>query len=457
MASKKTSVRKVTKSAVNEAQARDRQWIQWDTEVKGFGLLVLPSGTKSFIYQYRLGGRGTKLRRYTIGRYGTWTPDGARDQAKRLAEQVGRGVDPIDAKRDKLAADAAAEEERQRAREMTFAKYAERWLSSGLKPGTRERTRENYEATLANHVTPSLTDKPLSEIERRDLVKVLDDVPIDQPAVRRITFAVMRMLFKWAAGRGDIDANPLEGIEPPAAASSRDRVLSDDEVGLALRAAASMERPFGPFFEMIFATGQRRNEVAGLDWKELNRENAEWVLPAARSKNGEPNIVPLSSRAMKVLDALAGCTNDSDRQWPRKGLLFTTTGERPISGFSRGKARLDTAMLKVARKDAESAGEDPETIEIEPWRLHDARRTLATALQRLGVRFEVTEAVLNHASGASRSGIAAVYQRHDWKDEKRTALQAWSDHCDRILQGATDSDNVIPLRAANNSSGNSAH
>ncbi|GAA5057806.1 site-specific integrase [Erythrobacter westpacificensis] len=456
MASKKTSVRKVTKTAVNEAQARDRQWILWDTEVKGFGLLVLPSGTKSFIYQYRLGGRGTKLRRYTIGRYGTWTPDGARDQAKRLAEQVGRGVDPIDAKRDKLAADAAAEEERHRAREMTFAKYAERWLSSGLKPGTRERTRENYEATLANHVTPSLGDKPLSEIERRDLVKVLDAVPFDQPAVRRITFAVMRMLFKWAAGRGDIDANPLEGIKAPSPANSRKRVLNDRELSLALRAAAGMEKPFGPFFDLIFATGQRRNEVAGLDWKELDRDNAEWILPAERSKNGQPHFIPLNAKAMAVLDALAGCLGDKKRNWPRKGLLFTTTGKRPISGFSRGKSRLDAAMLKIARTDAQSAGDDPEDVEIEPWRLHDARRTVATNFQKLGIRFEVTEAVLNHVSGASRSGIAEVYQQYDWRDEKKAALQAWSDHCDRILQGATDSDNVIPLRAANNSSGNSA-
>lgn len=102
----------------------------------------------------------------------------------------------------------------------------------------------------------------------------------------------------------------------------------------------------------------------------------------------------------------------------RRGLVLTTTGKTPVSGFSPAKARLDAAILAIARKVALEAGEDPEDVTLEPWRLHDARRTLATGLQRLGVRFEVTEAVLNHVSGA-KSGIAGVYQRHDWKAEKR--------------------------------------
>ena len=444
----------ITKRSVDAAQPAERQTLTWDTDVKGFGLLVLPSGTKSYVFQYRIGGRGSRLRRYTIGRHGSpWTPDGARKRAKELAEKVRTGVDPIDADRAALDAKVAGEKERQRLREMAFAEYAERWIANGLRPGTRERTRESYETALAKHVTPIFDGKPMPEIGRRDAVKVLDAIPTNQPAVRRLTFAVMRMLFNWARSRSDIDASPLEGIDPPTPAPSRDRVLTDDELALALRAAAEMKRPFGPFFQILFATGQRRNEVSGLDWAELDREAARWTLPGYRSKNGQPSIIPLNDSAVAVFDAIAGCGGDGKRQWPRKGLIFTTTGKMPISGFSRAKSRLDAKMLEIAGKDADDAGDDPETVTLAPWRLHDARRTMATGLQRLGVRFEVTEAVLNHTSGASRSGVAAVYQRHDWADEKRAALESWSDHCQRLITGSEESDNVVPLRAASSSPG----
>ena len=103
-------------------------------------------------------------------------------------------------------------------------------------------------------------------------------------------------------------------------------------------------------------------------------------------------------------------------------------------------------VAALASKDAADIGSD--LITVAPWRIHDARRTLATGFQRLGVRFEVTEAVLNHVSGASRSGVAAVYQRHEWADEKRAALNAWAEFIDRLVNPA-DGDNVVPLRIAN--------
>lgn len=444
----------ITKRVVDAAQPGAVQVVIWDNEVKGFGLLVLPSGTKSYVYQYRVGGRGSRLRRYTIGRHGSpWTPDNARKRAKELAQSVRTGIDPFDAEKAADALKAKAEAEARRVRELGFKDYAERWLTMGLRPGTRDRTREGYKAALANHVTPRLLAKPLPEIERRDVIKVLDGIPSGQPAVRRITFAVLRMLFNWARSRGDIGASPLEGIDPPSPVASRDRVLTDDELALALRAAAEIERPFGPFFQMIFATGQRRNEVSGLDWAEVDRDGARWTLPGNRAKNGEPSIIPLNRAAVAMLDALAGGDDDRERKWPRKGLIFSTTGKRPVSGFSRAKARLDADMLKLARNDAEEAGEKPEEVILADWRLHDARRTLATALQRLGVRFEVTEAVLNHTSGASRSGVAAVYQRHNWADEKRAALEAWGAHCERLTAGKSEAGNVVPLRAANTSRG----
>lgn len=445
----------ITKRTVDACQPEERQVLLWDRDLKGFGLRVTSGGAKSYIYQFRIGGRGNPTRRYTIGRHGEFTPDQARDRAKELAMMVARGIDPLEMERDELEAKAKAKadalEQARQAVELTFTKYAERFLSRGLKAGTKERTKQGYRGALTNHATPVLGPKILPEIKRADIVRVLDNIPIDQPAVRRIVFATLRMLFNWAKSRGEIDSSPLEGMNAPEAPASRDRVLTDDELAFALRAAGEIAKPFGPFFALLFATGQRRDEVAALDWSELDPNAALWTLPGSRTKNGEANIVPLNSRAIAALDEMAPRDEGGKVKWPRQGLVFTTTGETPISGYSRAKARYDAAMLKLARSNAEEAGEDPDTISLAPWRLHDARRTVATALQRLGVRFEVTEAVLNHTAGASRSGVAAVYQRHGWGPEKRAALDAWAEHCDRLLAPPAEETNVVQFPAANNS------
>ena len=119
------------------------------------------------------------------------------------------------------------------------------------------------------------------------------------------------------------------------------------------------------------------------------------------------------SAAIEILDRLLGCDEQRNLTWPAKGLVFTTTGKTPISGCSRAKKLLDAAMLKIAKEQASAAGTGAETIEIADWRIHDLRRTMATGFQILGVRFEVTEATLNHISGMSRAGVAGVYQQHD--------------------------------------------
>jgi len=173
-------------------------------------------------------------------------------------------------------------------------------------------------------------------------------------------------------------------------------------------------------------TGQRRDEVASLDWRELNRSAKEWVIPADRAKNRNAHTVPLSDLAIAELDALAAGV-----VWPRHGLAFSTTGRTPASGHSRAKARLDREMLSIAENEARELAGNHQP-KLDSWRVHDLRRTFATGLQRLGIRLEVTEACLNHVSG-SRRGIVGVYQRHQWTDEKRDAMGRWSGHLAKLL------------------------
>ena len=157
-----------------------------------------------------------------------------------------------------------------------------------------------------------------------------------------------------------------------------------------------------------------------MSFEELDMASATWTIPAKRAKNNLAHVVPLSMPVMAELEALGAGSR-------KAGLVFTTTGKTPISGVSKMKANLDKLMGEPV-----------------PWRLHDIRRTMATGLQRLGVRFEVTEAVLNHVSGA-KSGIAGVYQRHDWAEEKRAALDAWGRHVEALTSDHGEISNVINL------------
>jgi integrase len=199
---------------------------------------------------------------------------------------------------------------------------------------------------------------------------------------------------------------------------------------------------------LLILTGQRRGEVAGMTWSELSDDLAIWTLPGERTKNGAAHMVPLSAPARDLLKTLLPeDENDANRvvrEWRTSGaLVLPGAVGTPFAGWSKAKRALDEAIIDARTKAAASAG----TNALVPWSVHDLRRTVATGLQRLGVRIEVTEAVLNHISG-SRGGIAGVYQRHDWAAEKRAALDGWAIHVVSVVQGRTADNNVVMLPRA---------
>lgn len=257
--------------------------------------------------------------------------------------------------------------------------------------------------------------------------------------MRRAVHVYAAVLWGWAVRRRYAVANPLLEMEKPPAPAARDRSLEDGELLDVWTNAGSLAAPFDAFARLLILTGQRRSEVAGMVWAELDRATATWTIPAARAKNRAAHIVPLSAPVVAEIDrlalkALGGEWPDRGPTWPESGLVLSTTGKTPISGISKAKASLDAAIHKARAK----VGKEP----LAPWRLHDLRRTLATGLQRLGVRFEVTEAVLNHISGA-RGGVAGVYQKFEWQDEKRAALAAWAEHV--LTLGREPGSNVVSI------------
>jgi integrase len=233
--------------------------------------------------------------------------------------------------------------------------------------------------------------------------------------------------LNWAVERDILSLSPATGVKPVAKETSRDRVLTDDEIRWFWQACEAEGFPWGPLGKVLLLTGQRLNEAAQITEGEIRGDL--WHLSADRTKNGRAHDVPLSDAVRDVLGAV-------ERIDGKPGFIFTTTGTTPVSGFFKARAHLAEAMERLA------ADERGRAVEIPRWTFHDLRRTAATGMARLGIAVRVTEAVLNHVSGTG-GGIVAVYQRHDYADEKRAALEAWGRFVLSLVQGQPD--NVVRL------------
>lgn len=440
----------ITKRTVDATQPGKGDLFLWDTKVPGFGVKVTPAGSKVYVFQYRMAKPGAAksvpARRMSIGKHGVFTPDQARTRAKELAAIVKLGTDPQQDARDKIAAKEEAKQKADtKARldgELAFEKVAERWLEE-YELDHRATSVGQAKVSVRKYLTPKLRGRPMPHITKADLQAALDAIPAKQKASRQQVFAYASILWRWALERGDIDDNPVPSMAKPKVPKARDRVLADDELAAIWNATETLRAPLGAFYRLLMLTGQRREEVAGMTWAQVDRAAAQWTIPADKAKNGVAHIVPLAPVVVEELDRLALARQivakvemPDAQSWPKVGPVISIRGKVPLSCFSQAKTALDAAVLKAPR----------EVGALEPWRVHDLRRTLATGLQRLGVRFEVTEAVLNHVSGA-RSGVAGIYQRHDWRDEKRAALEAWARHVAAIVTPTdTEAENVVPIK-----------
>jgi integrase len=232
----------------------------------------------------------------------------------------------------------------------------------------------------------------------------------------------------------------------PTKERPRDRVLTEDELRWLWSAAAEIDWPFGPLAKLLLLTAQRRDEVAGMQWPELDLVKRTWVIPRHKMKNARAHEVHLSEAAVGVLQSL-----------PRVGdeLIFTTTGASAVSGFSRAKRRLDVEMVKARRRSLRLPEDDARyrkalglpagkslPVEIPDWTLHDLRRTAVTGMARLNFPPHVVDKLLNHVSGTIR-GVAAIYNRFEYLDERRAALEAWGRYISGLM--IPQASNVIAL------------
>jgi integrase len=311
-----------------------------------------------------------------------------------------------------------------------FAAAARRFVEEYARVKTRSWTttarvlglRPNLEP-VTDGLADRWRDKLVGEITPDDIHDLVDEVRAKGDSAARTVLLRLNKFFAWCRERRLITTNPCTGVWRPDAGPARERVLSDDEVRWLWQACGDLGEPFGPLVRLILLTGQRKNECAKMTWAEVQGD--VWHLPGERAKNGRSHTVPLSRLALEQIHGLhpVGTT-----------YVFSTNGDDPVSGWTKIKQRLDEKMTELARAEKST---------IQPWVTHDLRRTVATGLQKLGIKLEVTEAVLNHVSG-SRAGIVGVYQRHQYADEKRAALQQWADY----VEGLVATKKKPPQRAA---------
>lgn len=368
-----------------------------DKTVPGLRVRIGQSGKPSFIIRKRVGG---KIRVITLGQYSArFSLADARKAARSALSDLdaGKAVAPV--KRGTL----------------TIKSLWPEYLATK----TALRSHREIARIGEKHILPELGERMADAVTRGDVTRFIDGIAA--PVMARLVHAQLSAFYSWAMPRLDkLASNPCRDAGRPAKPKARDRVLTENEMAALWRVVDAQAEPWRSAVKLLILTGQRKSEVFEARRAEFDLKAGLWTIPAERAKNGAAHIVPLSEAARTVLEAI--------EEVPGSRLLFPADGnlENPASGISKAVERIRAGVRAELSED------------IAGWSLHDIRRTVATGLQRLGIRYEVTEAVLNHVSG-SKGGVAGVYQRYGWADEKKAALGAWALEVERLA------DNLIDL------------
>ena len=419
-------------------ETRDKPYEVRDPAVTGGYVVMWPSRAFSYVLRFRFQNVSKKL---TLGQF---DPDAnglaeirakareAQNQLMHARKASSDALDPAAAKKAaRLAAVQAIQKERAVAKAAkepqpdAFAKVVETYLTThgrNLRASTKKEIARLFDRELS-----AWKSRRISEIQTTDIHAVLDSITARGAEITANRLhSYLRHFFVWAKGRKIIATSPLDGVSKPTSEKNRarSRALDDAELAVVWKGASALGFPFGPFFKLAILLGARRNELSGMKWSEIDFDKAIWTIPKERSKNGVQHELPLAPQVVVLLQSL-----------PRfAGPYVFSSSDAPISGHSRAKRRLDKCIVAINDEQA-----------LKEFVVHDLRRSFATGLQRLGVPMEVTEYCLNH-KGESFAGIRGIYQRHDYREEMRRALERWANHVEALTAGGTkEPSKVIEL------------
>ncbi len=372
----------------------------FDKIVTGLCFRITDKGAKSWSVMYRFNGA---LRRDTLGRSPKIGLVKARQIARHRLEIASQGKDPREEDVRLLAAEAERKADTVAA---VAVKFIERIAKQSRWP--------ELERVLNREIIPAWGDREMRTIRRRDIHELIDSI-VDRgsPVQANRVLAIIKRFMAWAVERDIIDASPAELLAEPTRETSRERVLTDAELAALWRASGRIGWPFGPIFQLLMLTGQRRGEISSLRWSDFDLGARLIEIPAARYKTRRHHVVPLSAAAIEIIEDLPRMAGNP--------LVFSMTGARPVVGFGAAKRR----ALALMTADLPKSEDDNR----EPWSIHDIRRTTRTKLSEIGINADVAERVLGHVIG----GVRGVYDRYSFLDEKRQALDRWAAALDRII------------------------
>ena len=416
--------KKLTALKIEQLRPRAIRTEYPDGGCAGLYCVVQPSGKRSWAVRYRRKADG-KPRKITLD--GSLPLAAARAKGAEYMERVAKGEDPaaalqIEKQVVRSKADAGDETFGNAVRKFILRdqKPSNRtWIEVarmlGLKPDTND---DRQLIAIKGGLADRWGKRKFAEIQKRDIIAELDKI-VDRGGrgiTANRTLAAIRRLCNWAVERDIILVSPSAGIKPQVEEAKRDRLLSEDEIRWLWDGCDKIGQPFGHAIKLLLLTGQRRGEVGEMTDREIDRHKHLWTIPKHRAKNNEAHEVPLTDAALAIVDGVKRIRSDAT-------YIFTTNGDSPVSGWSKVKRQLDVLMSEIAGEQGKK---------LQPWRIHDLRRTAASGMARVGVQLPVIEKVLNHTSG-SFGGIVGVYQRHDFAVEKREALNKWAREIARIV------------------------
>lgn len=399
----------------------------------GLFVEIMPGGAKVWRMRYRVGGRGAKQEKITLGDYPTYSLAEARTWRNDCKALAGRGLSPMALRRgDVIPEDAApavkelaqafirewclktsekAKAKKEAAREVnTVEVFARRWYAEIAEPANS--TPRNIKRILEKDVIPAIGAKQIADVTVTDILVITDKIKnrgADQMALQ--TRNVLKRLFAYAIAREKTQFNPAAAIEAKfiASARSRDVALSPEEVGKLLRAIyqSSMKRAHKLALHLLILCMVRKSELIEAKWEELALEKSEWAIPGERMKKDKPHFVPLSRQAVAMFEELKGLASGSEWVFPSRGDL-----NQPIA-----KSTLNVAVRALA-------------IDVRDFVIHDFRRTASTHLHEAGFNSDWIEKCLAHET----KGIRGIYNRAQYADQRREMLQWWANFVDSQIQ-----------------------
>jgi integrase len=392
---------KLTEGSADELEvpAGSRDVQAFDDALPGFGIRKFAKGHASYFVKYNV---GRQQRRKTLGRVVRGNLRAMRLEASAILAKARLGHDTV-----AIAKAAAAKTT------VTLGAVIPRYLEA-RRGELRPKTYQEAERYLQRSWAP-LHGMAIDEISRKDAVAVVDELERTGKVGADRARTALSALLAWGIDRGYLASNVTADIRPRAQNGARERVLNEPEL-VATWNACDGEDDFNRIVRLLLLTGQRRSEIGGLSWPEIDLDKRQLELPSERTKNGKPHIVCLSDEALTILSAVP--------RRPGRELLFGYSASG-FAGWSKSKRALD-ARLPI----------------MSPWRLHDLRRTFVTGANELGVAPHIVEHCINHTSGA-RGGVAGTYNKSELLPERRRAFDLWAAHIASLVSGKASK--IVPL------------